>query len=442
MKYFIWCFIFYKMVLFERCRGLALLTKLKKERRQQVEMQRVILFTIAHRRSCLLKVSRLLSELLTSLRESEPLPHPKSTRRWRRNGGWWDAVWNTYSDERFKQIFRVSRGTFQYIVGKLYASLMKAAITEEPISPECLVAMSLYHLGRGDYLYTLAELAGIGESTTCGIVVEVCHLIIDVVWEESVSKLWPDSEEKMLDLMRCMDAEWQFIFAYAAIDGSHISIHCTPGGAATLIDHIASSHPENIPECGVLTISLSDHYAVYCIRKFMGSFEHQQTTITTRKMKNFSQERLLPDLCQVDWDQIVESSRDVNEAVTNWSTLLSLIVEKHAPMKTMKVSDRLTPWLTTEFKKLARTRDKFKAAAVKSKSTILLESYKQLRNNVNNLNKKLKKEYFSKKIAHNKGNFKETWKTINSLLNRSKTTKIECLKVDNQFIIYISLLLK
>ena len=67
----------------------------------------------------------------------------------------------------------------------------------------------------------------------------------------------------------------------------------------------------------------------------------------------------------------------------------------------MKVSDKLTPWLTIEFKKLARTRDKLKTAAVKSKSNIIMESYKQVRNRVNNQNKKLKKEYFSKKIAYN-----------------------------------------
>ena len=71
----------------------------------------------------------------------------------------------------------------------------------------------------------------------------------------------------------------------------------------------------------------------------------------------------------------------MNEAVKNWSTPLSLIIEKHAPMKAMKVSDMLTPWLTTaEFKKLARTRDKLKAAAVESKHTIIMESYKKVRN--------------------------------------------------------------
>ena len=41
---------------------------------------------------------------------------------------------------------------------------------------------------------------------------------------------------------------------------------------ATLIDHIATSHPEDIPESGVLKIALTDHYAVNCIRKIYGPF--------------------------------------------------------------------------------------------------------------------------------------------------------------------------
>ena len=140
-------------------------------------------------------------------------------------------VWSTYSEERFKKTFPVSRGTFQQILGKLYNFLMKGTVNEEPISPECRLAICLYRLGREDYLYTIAELAGIGESTTSGIVVEVCQLIVEVLWEETVSTLWPDNEEKMMDLMKCMDTEWQFTHAYAATDGSHIPIRCPPGGA-------------------------------------------------------------------------------------------------------------------------------------------------------------------------------------------------------------------
>ena len=125
----------------------------------------------------------------------------------------------------------------------------------------------------------------------------------------------------------------------------------------------------------------------------------------------------------MDWDNIIESTSDVNEALANWSTLPTIIIENHAPMQTMKVLNTSTPWLTTELKKLARTREKLKSAAV-------IESYKQLRNRVNNLKKKLKRECFSNIIACNKGNLKDTWKAINLLLKkRSKTTNIVSLEV-------------
>ena len=54
-----------------------------------------------------------------------------------------------------------------------------------------------------------------------------------------------------------------------------------------------------------------------------------------------------------------------------------------------------------------------------------MDAYKQLRNKANILNKNLKREYFSKKLAACKGDLKQSWKTINLLLNkRSKTTNI------------------
>ena len=77
-------------------------------------------------------------------------------------------------------------------------------------------------------------------------------------------------------------------------------------------------------------------------------------------------------------------------------------------MQTIKVSDKLTTWLTTDFKTLARSRDKLKTSAIKNKSSILMNSYKHVRNNVNNLGKKLKRDYFIKKVALYKGDLKET----------------------------------
>ena len=204
---------------------------------------------------------------------------------------------------------------------------------------------------------------------------------------------------------------------------------------STLIDHIATSKPENVVASGVLKITFSDHYLVYVTRKFMGSIKQQRKTISTRKMKNFNSENFLSDLEQINWDSIVSSSKSINEAVNKWSYLLSLVIEKHAPLTEFKVSDKFSPWLNKEFKDLARTRDKLKVAAIKKNSSVLMATYRQVRNRVNNLNKRLKREYFSEKIAFDKGNLKATWKTLNLLSNkRSKTTNVESLTVEGEVI--------
>ena len=63
----------------------------------------------------------------------------------------------------------------------------------------------------------------------------------------------------------------------------------------------------------------------------------------------------------------------------------------------------------------------------------MIISYKQCRNQVNTLNVTLKGQYFSDKILLQKGDMKESWKTINQVLNkRSKSTNIDSLSDSSQ----------
>ena len=82
---------------------------------------------------------------------------------------------------------------------------------------------------------------------------------------------------------------------------------------------------------------------------------------------------------------------------------------------------------------MIRSRDKLKRAAVKSGSPFLLASYRHVRNKVNRLNIVLKRGYFTTKIQSSQGEMKETWKTLNQLMNkRSKSTNIDLLKQDGK----------
>ena len=117
---------------------------------------------------------------------------------------------------------------------------------------------------------------------------------------------------------------------------------------STLIDHVATNTPANIVDSGVLKISLSDHYLVYCIRKFRGFIQRQPKLIRSRRMKNFDYESFLFDLGQIDGDGIVRNSDNVHDAVQQWSTTLSLVIEMHAPLQDMRVSNKYSPWLNSD----------------------------------------------------------------------------------------------
>ena len=174
---------------------------------------------------------------------------------------------------------------------------------------------------------------------------------------------------------------------------------------------------------------MSDHYMVFCVRKFEGALKKDHKVVTTRSMKNFDKDAFLSDVAGICWERGFSETDDVNVLVTQWSTLFSLIIDKHASIKTLRVSEKYCPWVNVGLKQLIRSRDKLKKAAVKSKSQLLMSSYRQIRNKINKQNFELKRQYFSERLAQAKGNMKESWKTINQVVNkRSKSTNIDLLK--------------
>ena len=198
---------------------------------------------------------------------------------------------------------------------------------------------------------------------------------------------------------------------------------------SSIIDHIATTSARNIVKSGVYEVSMSDHYMVYCVRKFNGAVEKGHKMIKTRKIKNFNEESFLADISGICWEQMLTETDDIDVLVSSWSNLFSLIIEKHAPMTVMRVSEKYCPWIDKDLKKFMQTKDKLKQATAKRKSQFLMDSYRQVRNKVNVLNIQLKKQYYTNKISACQGNMKGSWKTINEILNkRSKSISIDCLK--------------
>ena len=206
-------------------------------------------------------------------------------------------------------------------------------------------------------------------------------------------------------------------------------------GSRTIVDHVATNFELNIINYGVIRVSVSDHYLVYCLRRFNGSLKRDHKFINTRTMTRFSHKECLDDVAKASWEQVVRSSKDINYLVIKWSYLFSLI-DKHAPYREIRVSEKYCPWFSTDLKNLIRRRDHLRKAAVKNNSVALMRAFKNVRNQVTSLNRQLKKQYFAEKISCEGGNMKATWATLSQLLNKkSRSTSSNNLNVDGKEIL-------
>ena len=99
----------------------------------------------------------------------------------------------------------MSKAAFLYILGKIRHDIKKDVLTEDPISPECRLAICLYRLGRGDYLFTISEMTGYGVVTVCQILTEVSSAIVKNLWTDSVACHFTKNEETL------KNAWWKWI---------------------------------------------------------------------------------------------------------------------------------------------------------------------------------------------------------------------------------------
>ena len=132
----------------------------------------------------------LLKELL--IHENKPnTKRLRSCRRHLSNTGWWETVNSEYSDERFKQTFRVSRETFIFLLSKIEHEKTKKKQQRLLLVQVNILQCAFTNLLEGDYYCAISVMTGIRESTVINIVDEACQVIVENMWHEFVEKYFP-----------------------------------------------------------------------------------------------------------------------------------------------------------------------------------------------------------------------------------------------------------
>ena len=113
-------------------------------------------------------------------------------------------------------------------------------------------------------------------------------------------------------------------------------------------------------------------------------------------------------------DILTESDPEV--AFDKFGTKLNNLLNIHCPIKTTKISKRLTPkkpWFTSSIIKSIHTKDELYKQYITKPNRETKLKYTKYRNTLNSLLRASEKNHFSSQLNLHKNNMKKTWETLN-----------------------------
>ena len=125
------------------------------------------------------------------------------------------------------------------------------------------------------------------------------------------------------------------------------------------------------------------------------------------------------------------NAHDVNYLWKHFNDTFIKLCDKYAPFVSVRKRANGAPWLTDEFLDLSRQRDFLKRKFDEIKSDSIWSDYKRARNKVNNLGKRLKKDYYIELFENSIGDTNRTWKTLKSLSSQTKSANCTGLRSES-----------
>ena len=185
--------------------------------------------------------------------------------------------------------------------------------------------------------------------------------------------------------------------------------------SSSLIDHILTNVSEMVSESGVILNGFSDHLITFCSRRCTKEVASGSNIRQIRSYKNYSQVSFLTVLRRIDWSSIL-SSRDVNYCLSEFNSLFRSAIDSVAPLRDVRVRDKINPWMNGEILSSIRRRDKLFSRFRKDRTnTVLFQEYSKIRNKVQRDIKLAKETFFKNGVERNRGNSGKLWGHLKSL---------------------------
>ena len=167
-------------------------------------------------------------------------------------------------------------------------------------------------------------------------------------------------------------------------------------------------------ETKVVPLSISDHELI-CATLKLKKERTVPVYVTKRSFEHYDHQEFLGDMSSVPWS-VVDCFDNVEDRLVAFNLLFNEVLDRHAPIRTIKVGNRPKPFVTDEILGLMKTRDKWRKQARKTKDPLAWAAYKSLRHEVKRKLKIAEREYVAEQIKQNPNNPRCVWKTIRSCI--------------------------
>ena len=129
----------------------------------------------------------------------------------------------------------------------------------------------------------------------------------------------------------------------------------------------------------------------------------------------------LEDIAQEQWEHI-SLVDDVDEQLNQFNSNFLRILDRHAPVKTIKVRHRQSPFVDNEIKELMKKRDRLHRVARQTKNICDWDSFRVARNEVKKTVREAEKRYVQNEIYKNK-ELNAMWNVIRRCVPRKEVSQ-------------------
>ncbi len=184
--------------------------------------------------------------------------------------------------------------------------------------------------------------------------------------------------------------------------------------STTLIDVVLVTNKSMVKSVGVTPVGISDHDLVHITLNFKKS-RPKPIYISYRSFKHYDANEFARDISDVPWS-VIDGFGDTEDKLEAFHLLFDPILDKHAPIKRVKLRARPDPFVTDEIKVLMQTRDEWRKLAGKTNNPNAWSSYRLLKRQIKHELREAEKEYVAKQIKENPNDSGCLWKVIRSCL--------------------------